>query len=139
CDPLALVDCFTLVEDNIGLLEARFEVWAVFVFLKDVMGSVNLTLLTLFIGVTATNCSSELLILGQVRIFQKSQENHQKQASADTRIILERLSLATVSRGDLKTLSLFSGISLENLDGFVLQCDQFVQIDLILKTLLSRF
>ncbi|GKA29719.1 hypothetical protein Tco_0715964 [Tanacetum coccineum] len=25
CDPLALVDCFTLVEDNIGLLEARFE------------------------------------------------------------------------------------------------------------------
>ncbi|GJU84837.1 hypothetical protein Tco_1292383 [Tanacetum coccineum] len=26
CDPLALVDGFTLVEDNIGLLETRFDV-----------------------------------------------------------------------------------------------------------------
>ncbi|GJU30714.1 hypothetical protein Tco_1174303 [Tanacetum coccineum] len=55
CDPLALVDGFTPVEDNIGLLEARFDVEAFFVivFLEDVTGSVNLTLLTLFIGVTA--------------------------------------------------------------------------------------
>ncbi|GJR31433.1 putative ribonuclease H-like domain-containing protein [Tanacetum coccineum] len=68
CDPLALVDCFTPVEDNIGLLEARFEVWAIFVFLEDVTGSVNLTLLTLFIGVTTTNCSLELLILGQLSL-----------------------------------------------------------------------
>ncbi|GKG00286.1 hypothetical protein Tco_0301976, partial [Tanacetum coccineum] len=49
CDPLALVDCFTPVEDNIGLLEARFKVWAVFVFLENVTGSVSL--LTFFIGV----------------------------------------------------------------------------------------
>ncbi|GKF36005.1 hypothetical protein Tco_0112763, partial [Tanacetum coccineum] len=28
CDPLALVDGFTPVEDNIGLLEARFDVEA---------------------------------------------------------------------------------------------------------------
>ncbi|GJT29541.1 hypothetical protein Tco_0909816 [Tanacetum coccineum] len=74
CDPLALVDGFTPVEDNIGLLEARFDVEAFFVimFLKDVTGSVNLTLLTLFIGVTATNCSPELLKLGQVLLIFES-------------------------------------------------------------------
>ncbi|GKG07203.1 hypothetical protein Tco_0330172, partial [Tanacetum coccineum] len=60
CDPLALVDSFTLVEDNIGLLETRFDVEA-----KDVTGSVNLTLLSLFFGVTTTNFPSVLLILGQ--------------------------------------------------------------------------
>ncbi|GKB07216.1 hypothetical protein Tco_0835500 [Tanacetum coccineum] len=50
CDPLALVDGFNPVEDNIGLLETRFDVEAVFVimFPKDVTGSVNLTLLSLF-------------------------------------------------------------------------------------------
>ncbi|GJY28585.1 hypothetical protein Tco_0404352 [Tanacetum coccineum] len=69
CDLLALVDSFTPVEDNIGLLETRFdeEVVFVFVFPKDVTGSVNLTLLSLFFGVTATNLSLELLILGQGR------------------------------------------------------------------------
>ncbi|GJY90891.1 hypothetical protein Tco_0506087, partial [Tanacetum coccineum] len=68
-DPLALVDSFTLVEDNIGLLETRFDVEAVFVimFPEDVTGSVNLTLLSLFFGVTATNFPSVLLILGQIR------------------------------------------------------------------------
>ncbi|GJR67470.1 integrase, catalytic region, zinc finger, CCHC-type containing protein [Tanacetum coccineum] len=51
-DPLALVDGFTLVEDNIYLLETRFDVEDIFVivFPKDVTGSVNLTLLFLFFG-----------------------------------------------------------------------------------------
>ncbi|GKC97905.1 hypothetical protein Tco_1168180, partial [Tanacetum coccineum] len=67
CDPLALVDDFTPVEDNIGLLETRFDVEAVFVivFPEDVTGSVNLTLLSLFYRVTDTNFSLELLKLGQ--------------------------------------------------------------------------
>ncbi|GKF71683.1 hypothetical protein Tco_0207797 [Tanacetum coccineum] len=67
-DPLTLVDGFTPVEDNIGLLETGFdeEVVFVFVFPADVMGSVNLTLLSLFFGVTATNLSLELLMLGHV-------------------------------------------------------------------------
>ncbi|GJS88755.1 hypothetical protein Tco_0771391 [Tanacetum coccineum] len=71
---LALVDGFTPVEDNIGLLEARFDVEAFFVivFLEDVTGLVNLTLLTLFIGVTATNCSPELMILGHVLLIFES-------------------------------------------------------------------
>ncbi|GJX80634.1 hypothetical protein Tco_0328783 [Tanacetum coccineum] len=44
CDLLALVDGFSPVEDNIGLLETRFdeEVVFVFVFPKDVIGLVNL-------------------------------------------------------------------------------------------------
>ncbi|GKB45664.1 hypothetical protein Tco_0896417 [Tanacetum coccineum] len=48
CDLQALVDGFTPVEENIGLLEARFDVEDIFVivFLEDVAGSVNLTLLT---------------------------------------------------------------------------------------------
>nr|GEU33218.1 hypothetical protein [Tanacetum cinerariifolium] len=68
CDPLALVDGFTPVENNIGLLETRFDEEAilVFVFPQDVTGSVNLTLLALFIGVTATNLPLEPLMLGQV-------------------------------------------------------------------------
>ncbi|GJZ35054.1 hypothetical protein Tco_0580871 [Tanacetum coccineum] len=68
CDPLALVDCFTLVEDNIGLLETRFDDEAVFVFVfpEDVTGLVNLTLLSLFFGVTSTNLALGLLMLGQV-------------------------------------------------------------------------
>ncbi|GKF18346.1 hypothetical protein Tco_0063264, partial [Tanacetum coccineum] len=67
CDPLALVDDLTPVEDNTGLLEARLDDESVFVFMfpEDVRGSVNLTLLSLFLGVTTTNCSPELLILGQ--------------------------------------------------------------------------
>ncbi|GKF06778.1 hypothetical protein Tco_0037446, partial [Tanacetum coccineum] len=67
CDLLALVDGFTLVEDNIGLLETRFdgEVVFMFVFPEDVMGLVNLTLLSLFFGFTSTNLSLELLMLGQ--------------------------------------------------------------------------
>ncbi|GJT26538.1 hypothetical protein Tco_0906813 [Tanacetum coccineum] len=71
CDPLSLVDGFTPVEDNIGLLETKFDKEEVFVFVfpEDVMGSVNLTLLSLFFGVTATNFSPELLILGQVLLI----------------------------------------------------------------------
>ncbi|GJX48136.1 hypothetical protein Tco_0273326 [Tanacetum coccineum] len=67
CDPLALVDGFTPVEDNIGLLETMFDEEAVFMFVfsKDVTGSVNLNLLSLFFGVTTTNLSLELLMLGQ--------------------------------------------------------------------------
>ncbi|GJV49831.1 hypothetical protein Tco_1440043 [Tanacetum coccineum] len=59
CDLLALVDDFIHVEDNIGLLETRFNEEAIFVFVfpEDVMGLVNLTLLSLFFGVTATNLS----------------------------------------------------------------------------------
>ncbi|GJT43080.1 hypothetical protein Tco_0951795 [Tanacetum coccineum] len=65
-DPLALVDGFTPVEDNIGLLETRFDEDIVFVFMfpEDVTGSANLTLLSLFFGVTTTNLSLELLMLG---------------------------------------------------------------------------
>ncbi|GKG45590.1 hypothetical protein Tco_0498036, partial [Tanacetum coccineum] len=59
CDMLALVDGFTPIEDNTGLLEPRFEEEAVFVFVfpDDVTGSVNLTLLSFFFGVTSTNLS----------------------------------------------------------------------------------
>ncbi|GJY22963.1 hypothetical protein Tco_0396621 [Tanacetum coccineum] len=68
CNPQALVNGFTPIEDNIGLLETRFDEEAVFMFVfpEDVTGSVNLTLLSLFFGVTATNLSLELLMLGQV-------------------------------------------------------------------------
>ncbi|GKE20903.1 hypothetical protein Tco_1432415 [Tanacetum coccineum] len=71
CDSLALVDGFTPIEDNIGLLETRFDEEAVFVFvfLEDVTVSVNLTLLSLFFGVTATNLSHELLMPGQVGLI----------------------------------------------------------------------
>ncbi|GKF30628.1 hypothetical protein Tco_0100426, partial [Tanacetum coccineum] len=71
CDPLVLVDYLTPVEDNIGLLEVRSDVESMFgfVFAKDVTGSMNLTFLSLFIGVTTTNCSPELLILGQVLLM----------------------------------------------------------------------
>nr|GEY52468.1 hypothetical protein [Tanacetum cinerariifolium] len=67
CDLVEMVDNFTYVEDNIGLLETRFVEEAVFVFVfpKDVMSLVNLTLLSLFFGVTATNISLELFMLGQ--------------------------------------------------------------------------
>nr|GEW49732.1 hypothetical protein [Tanacetum cinerariifolium] len=66
CDPLALVDDFTPLEDNVGLLETRFDEEALFVivFPEGVMSSVNLTLLSLFFEVTATNVSLELLKLG---------------------------------------------------------------------------
>ncbi|GJR34086.1 hypothetical protein Tco_1209770 [Tanacetum coccineum] len=68
CDLLALVDSFTPIEDDIGLLETRFDVKAIFVIVypEDVSGLVNLTVLSLFFGVTATNFPSVLLILGQV-------------------------------------------------------------------------
>ncbi|GJT74577.1 integrase, catalytic region, zinc finger, CCHC-type containing protein [Tanacetum coccineum] len=63
----------TLVLDFLGfrLLETRFDVEAVFVivFPEDVMGPVNLTLLSLFFRVTATNFPSVLLILGQEKKF----------------------------------------------------------------------
>nr|GEZ64621.1 hypothetical protein [Tanacetum cinerariifolium] len=68
CNPLALADGFTPVEDNACLLETRFNEEAVFVFVfpEDVTGSVNLTLLVLFIGVTATNLSLKLLMQGRI-------------------------------------------------------------------------
>ncbi|GKB40559.1 hypothetical protein Tco_0885501 [Tanacetum coccineum] len=71
CDPLALVDGFTPVEDNIGLLETRFDEEAIFVFVfhEDMTGSMNLTLLSLFFGVTSTNLPLELLMLGQVYLI----------------------------------------------------------------------
>ncbi|GJY59723.1 hypothetical protein Tco_0459615 [Tanacetum coccineum] len=71
CDPLALVDGFTPVEDNKGLLETRFDVEVVFVivFPEDVTGSVNLTLLSLFFRVITTNFPSVLLTLGQVLLM----------------------------------------------------------------------
>nr|GEY41756.1 hypothetical protein [Tanacetum cinerariifolium] len=64
CDLLALVDMFTPVEDNIGLLETMFDEDTVlmFVFLEDVTGSVNLTRLVLFIGVTTISLSAKLLM-----------------------------------------------------------------------------
>ncbi|GKF04194.1 hypothetical protein Tco_0034862, partial [Tanacetum coccineum] len=67
CDPLALVDGFTPVEDNIGLLDTMFDEEDVFMFVfpDDVAGSVNLTLLSLFFRVIATNLSLEFLMLGQ--------------------------------------------------------------------------
>nr|GFA39235.1 hypothetical protein [Tanacetum cinerariifolium] len=57
CDLLALVDKFIPVEDNISLLETTFDedVVLMFVFPEDVMGSVNLTHLVLFIGVITIN------------------------------------------------------------------------------------
>ncbi|GJZ81084.1 hypothetical protein Tco_0646078 [Tanacetum coccineum] len=71
CDPLALVNNFTPVEENIGLLETRFDVDAVFMIVcpEDVTGSVNLTLLSLFFGIIVTNFPSVLLILGQVLLL----------------------------------------------------------------------
>nr|GFB70343.1 hypothetical protein [Tanacetum cinerariifolium] len=67
CNLLAPVDGFTLVEDNTGLLETRFDEEAVFMFVfpEDVTSLVNLTLLSLFFGVTATNLSLELWMLRQ--------------------------------------------------------------------------
>nr|GFC27181.1 hypothetical protein [Tanacetum cinerariifolium] len=60
------VDKFTPVEDNIGLLETTFDedVVLMFMFPKDVMGSINLTRLVLFIGVTAISLSPKLLMQG---------------------------------------------------------------------------
>ncbi|GKF66118.1 hypothetical protein Tco_0192635, partial [Tanacetum coccineum] len=57
CDPLALVDGLTPVEDNAGLLETMFDEEAVFVFPEVVTVLVNLTLLSLFFRVTVTNFS----------------------------------------------------------------------------------
>ncbi|GJZ60124.1 hypothetical protein Tco_0615940 [Tanacetum coccineum] len=56
-DPQDGLDGFTPVEENIGLLETKFDEEEVFVFVfpEDVTGSVNLTRLSLFFGVTATN------------------------------------------------------------------------------------
>nr|GEY73673.1 hypothetical protein [Tanacetum cinerariifolium] len=67
CDPLALVDGFTPIEDNTDLFETRLEEESVFMFmfLDYVIGSVNLTLFFLFFGVTATSLSPELLMLKQ--------------------------------------------------------------------------
>nr|GEV93169.1 hypothetical protein [Tanacetum cinerariifolium] len=78
CDLLALVDGFTPVEDNIGLLETRFDEEAVFMFVvpEDVTSSMNLTLLSLFFGVTATNLSLKFLMLGQLSIVETDKVNH---------------------------------------------------------------
>ncbi|GKF07603.1 hypothetical protein Tco_0041827 [Tanacetum coccineum] len=55
CDPLALEESLTLVECNTCLFETMFEVESVFVFSVDVSDSANLTFLSFFLGVTATN------------------------------------------------------------------------------------
>ncbi|GKF28890.1 hypothetical protein Tco_0095232, partial [Tanacetum coccineum] len=60
CDPLALVESLTPVECNTHLLETMFEDESVFVFPEDVSGSTNLTFLSSFLGVTATNYGLEL-------------------------------------------------------------------------------
>nr|GEW66936.1 hypothetical protein [Tanacetum cinerariifolium] len=75
CDLLALVDDFTPVEDNTGLLETRFDEEALFmiVFPEGLTGSVNPTLLFLFFGVTANNSALELLKLGQEWDLKNSQ------------------------------------------------------------------
>nr|GEY55188.1 hypothetical protein [Tanacetum cinerariifolium] len=68
CDPLALVGKFTPVEDNIGLLETKFNEDAILmgVFPDEVTGSVNLTFLVLFIRVTAISLSPKSLMQGQI-------------------------------------------------------------------------
>nr|GFA58888.1 hypothetical protein [Tanacetum cinerariifolium] len=67
CDPLALVEKFIPVEDNIGLLETTFDedVVLMFVFPKNVKGFVNLTRLVLFVGVKTISLSPKLLMQGQ--------------------------------------------------------------------------
>ncbi|GJR42047.1 hypothetical protein Tco_1310150 [Tanacetum coccineum] len=75
CNLLALVDGFTPVEDNAVLLETRFEEESVFVVPTDVTGSTNLTLLSLFFGVTATILSLGLLMLGQVVVVDELWEH----------------------------------------------------------------
>ncbi|GJW99679.1 hypothetical protein Tco_0183593 [Tanacetum coccineum] len=86
CDPLALVDSFTPIEDNIGLLKTRFdeEVVFVLVFSEDVTGLVNLTLLSLFFEVTTTNLSLELLMLGQVTDIAQKDKNEAKRTKLST-------------------------------------------------------
>ncbi|GKD87430.1 hypothetical protein Tco_1358584 [Tanacetum coccineum] len=67
-DLLALVVDFTPVEVNKGLLESLVlrESVCLTILLKDVTGSTNLTLLSLFIGVTTTNFSLGFGELGHV-------------------------------------------------------------------------
>nr|GEW26464.1 hypothetical protein [Tanacetum cinerariifolium] len=95
CDPLALVDGFTFVEDNIGLLETRFDEEAVFVFVfpEDVTSLVNPALLSLFLGVTATNLTLELLMLGQAmrlsKQFQLASDVHMCRMIPQLIIIIE--------------------------------------------------
>nr|GEX79997.1 integrase, catalytic region, zinc finger, CCHC-type, peptidase aspartic, catalytic [Tanacetum cinerariifolium] len=66
-DPLALVGRVTPVEDSIGLLETTFDEDDVLMglFPDEVTGSVNLTFLVLFIGVTAISLSPKSLMQGQ--------------------------------------------------------------------------
>ncbi|GJU60817.1 putative reverse transcriptase domain-containing protein [Tanacetum coccineum] len=61
-DPLALVVGFTPVEVNQGLLESLVlrELVCLGILLENVTSSANLTLFSLFIGVTATNFSLDL-------------------------------------------------------------------------------
>nr|GFB24868.1 hypothetical protein [Tanacetum cinerariifolium] len=65
-DPLALVGKFTPVEDIKGLLETTFDEDVVLmgVYPDEVTGSINLTFLVLFIGVTAISLSPKSLIQG---------------------------------------------------------------------------
>nr|GEY08031.1 integrase, catalytic region, zinc finger, CCHC-type, peptidase aspartic, catalytic [Tanacetum cinerariifolium] len=71
CDPLALVGRVTPVEDNIGLLEIMFDEDNVLMglFPDEVTGSINLTFLLLFIGVTAISLSPKLWIQGQTTVL----------------------------------------------------------------------
>nr|GFA08111.1 putative reverse transcriptase domain-containing protein [Tanacetum cinerariifolium] len=59
--------CLTVQEVRVCILETWFDEEAIFVFMfpEDVTGSVNLTLLALFIGVTTTNLSLKSLMQGQ--------------------------------------------------------------------------
>ncbi|GKB25095.1 hypothetical protein Tco_0864496, partial [Tanacetum coccineum] len=74
-DPQLLVEHFTPVEDNTGVLESdELEDYTCLQLLKDVRGSANLTFLTLFMGVTAT-----FLVLGVwKRISEKKMKNQAK-------------------------------------------------------------
>nr|GEU33736.1 hypothetical protein [Tanacetum cinerariifolium] len=72
-DPLALVGKFTPIEDIIGLLETTFEEDDVLmgVFLDEVIGSVALIFLVLFIGVTAIILLPKSLLQGKYQVDEK--------------------------------------------------------------------
>ncbi|GKF99217.1 hypothetical protein Tco_0298000, partial [Tanacetum coccineum] len=62
-----LVEQFTPVEDNTGVLESGvFEDSTYLMLLEDVRGSSNLTFLTLFMGVTANFLGLGVIALGHI-------------------------------------------------------------------------
>nr|GEZ51570.1 hypothetical protein [Tanacetum cinerariifolium] len=68
CDLLALVELFNPVEGNTGVLEYGVldDSTCLWILLEDLRGYENLTFLTFFIGVIATNFSLRLFALGHV-------------------------------------------------------------------------